>query len=254
MIKLPKGFTTDPHFNAIGSKAPNFRAWGVVYLKKKERRGYKKPITYKHYARRGRFELKDYWKKKNVVLIFFPYNLDFDGNIQILAFNNRYSEFRALNTEILGIGHDFCYAKRFNMSVTQKLGGFKGIKFPILSDIWRTISLGYGIIGTNYKTAQHSIFVIDKFGTIRHAAIYDARIGANVNEILRILRAIQYLYRRPLRVCPPQWEPGRGTGKLGSIYKSDAYFGYLERLNRRPRPAKYDTYLDKLTRQTKNKK
>ena len=254
MVYVPKGFTTDPYFNAIGSKAPDFRAWGVVYLKRKERRGLRKRVLYKQYARRGRFTLSDYKRKKNLVLIFFPYNLDFDGNMQILKFNERYEEFRALNTEILAIGNDFCYVKRYNLSVSQKFGGLKGLKFPLISDVWRTISLGYGIIGTNYKSAQHSIFIVDKFGKIRYTALYDTRIGANVGEVLRILRAVQYLYRRPLRVCPPEWQPGQETGKLGTIDQSEAYFGYLEWLNRLPRPAKYDSYLDRLSRATKKNK
>ena len=94
--------------------------------------------------------------------------------------------------------------------------------------MWRTISLGYGIIGTNYKSAQHSIFVIDKFGKIRYTALYDIRIGANIAEVIRILRAVQYLYKRPLRVCPPEWEPGQKTGKLGTIDQSKAYFDRSE--------------------------
>lgn len=56
--------------------------------------------------------------------------------------------------------------------------------------------------------------------------------------MLRILRAVQYLYRRPLRVCPPEWEPGQETGKLGTIDQSEAYFGYLEWLNQPTKPAK----------------
>ena len=68
--------------------------------------------------------------------------------------------------------------------------------------------------------------------------MYDTRIGANVGEVLRILRAVQYLYRRPLRVCPPEWEPGQETGKLGTIDQSEAYFGYLEWLNQPTKPAK----------------
>ena len=117
--------------------------------------------------------------------------------------------------------------------------------------MWRTISLGYGIIGTSYKSAQHSIFIIDKFGKIRYTAIYDARIGANIGEVLRILKAVHYLYRRPVRVCPPEWKPGHETGKLGTIDRSEAYFGHLEWLTRPPRSEKYDSYLDKLSRYTK---
>ena len=160
-------------------------------------------------------------------------------------------EFRALNTEILAIGNDFCYVKRYNLSVSQKFGGLKGLKFPLISDVWRTISLGYGIIGTSYKSAQHSIFIIDKFGKIRYTAIYDARIGANIGEVLRILKAVHYLYRRPVRVCPPEWKPGQETGKLGTIDRSEAYFGHLEWLTRTPQSDKYDSYLDKLSRDAK---
>ena len=65
------------------------------------------------------------------------------------------------------------------------------------------------------------------------------------------LRAVQYLYRRPLRVCPPEWQPGQETGKLGTIDQSEAYFGYLEWLNRPPKPAKYDSDLDSLSRKKK---
>ena len=84
--------------------------------------------------------------------------------------------------------------------------------------------------------------------------MYDTRIGANVGEVLRILRAVQYLYRRPLRVCPPEWQPGQETGKLGTIDQSEAYFGYLEWLNRPPRPEKHGSYLDQLSRATKKDK
>ena len=89
---------------------------------------------------------------------------------------------------------------------------------------------------------------------MQHTALYDIRIGANVGEVLRILRAVQYLYRRPLRVCPPEWEPGQETGKLGTIDQSEAYFGYLEWLNRPPRLPKYDSYLDKLSRAKRKNK
>jgi hypothetical protein len=72
MVKIPKGFTTDPYFNAIGSKAPEFKAWGVVYLKRKERRGIEKQVLYKQYARRGRFQLSDYHRKKKFSFNIFP--------------------------------------------------------------------------------------------------------------------------------------------------------------------------------------
>ena len=167
--------------------------------------------------------------------------------MQILKFNERYEEFRALDTEILAIGNDFCYVKRYNLSVSKKFGGLKGLKFPLISDVWRTISLGYGIIGTNYKSAQHSIFIVDKFEKIRYTALYDTRIGANVGEVLRILRAVQYLYRRPLRVCPPEWEPGQETGKLGTIDQSKAYFRLFRMVKSTTQICKIDSDLDYLS-------
>lgn len=77
MVYVPKGFTTDPYFNAIGSKAPDFRAWGVVYLKRKERRGLRKRVLYKQYARRGRFTLGDYKRKKKFGINLFSIQFRF---------------------------------------------------------------------------------------------------------------------------------------------------------------------------------
>ena len=106
---------------------------------------------------------------------------------------------------------------------------------------------------TEIYTAIGDGTTVDGTIKIQDDSSTEAVISAN-GEVLRILRAVQYLYRRPLRVCPPEWQPGQETGKLGTIDQSEAYFGYLEWLNRPPRPAKYDSYLDRLSRATKKNK
>lgn len=221
-----------PHFNAIGSKAPDFQAWGLYY--------YLHPLAYnpdhpfplyRRLTRKGQIRLKDYRHKKNVVLVFATYVADFDVHNRFLEFNDSYPMFRNLDTEVLFILHEWCLALRFGISLQQFYGGFRGTQIPLLSDPYKRLCTLYGTIGNNYHLAQNSVIIVDKEGFIRYSSFFDFRIGDSINELLRVLKTMKFLDNNPTKVCPPDWNFKTSVGNAGSISRSAPFFTRLYKRN-----------------------
>lgn len=221
-----------PHFNAIGSKAPDFQTWGLYYWLNpfSFNLDHEFPL-YRRLTRKGKIRLKDYRNKKNVVLVFATYVSDFDVHNRFLEFNSCYPLFRKLDTEILFILHEWCLALRFGISLPQIYGGFRETQIPLLSDPYKRLCTLYGTIGNNYHLAQNSVIIIDKTGTIRHASFFDFRIGDSINELLRILKTMKFLDRYPTKVCSPDWNFKSIPGEAGSITRSAPLFVRLYKRN-----------------------
>lgn len=148
---------------------------------------------------KGDIRLSDY-KGKWVVLFFYP--LDFSGvcSTEIPEFNKRLNDFKALNAEVIGANTDSIYSHN---AWIKDLGG---IDFPIISDYNKTMARDYEILLESDGIALRAAFIIDPDGKIRYTVVHEPVIGRNVNEILRVLAALQ-----SGGACPVNWEPGQAT-------------------------------------------
>jgi peroxiredoxin 2/4 len=165
----------------VGQQAPEFTLEGVVD---------------------GRFVeagLSDY-KGKWVVLFFWPLDFTFICPTEILEFSRRAGEFEKLNANILGASTDSKYAHH---AWTEKIGK---INFPMLSDITKEVSRNYGILIEGAGIALRGTFIIDPQGKIEYQAVHNLNVGRSVDEILRVLNALQ-----TGELCPVEWEPGKET-------------------------------------------
>jgi len=84
---------------------------------------------------------------------------------------------------------------------------------PLLSDITHQISKDYGVYidsGVNAGVAFRGTFLIDPTGTLRQYSINDLPVGRNVDEIIRLLQAFQFVEKYG-EVCPSKWKPGEKT-------------------------------------------
>lgn len=187
----------------IGQLAPNFTATAVYDQEFKK-------IT-----------LSDY-RGKYVVLFFYPLNFTFICPTEITAFSDSYEQFSSLNTEILGISVDSEYAHLAWIQMTRDNGGLGDLKYPLVSDLTKSISKSYNVL-TNEGKALRGLFVIDQEGVIQHSVINNLDFGRNTNETLRTLQAIQYVQLHPDEVCPANWKPGEAT-LIPDPQKSKKYF------------------------------
>jgi len=176
----------------VGQIAPDFKATAVVDQSFK---------TIKLADYRGRY----------VVLFFYPLDFTFVCPTEIIAFSNRYDEFKELNTEILGISVDSEFSHLAWIQTDRKLGGIGDLNYPLVSDIKKDISAAYNVLEPEAGVALRGLFILDKNGVVQHATINNLSFGRSVDETLRTLQAIQYVQSHPQEVCPVEWKPGDKT-------------------------------------------
>lgn len=139
-------------------------------------------------------------------LVIFAHPADFTPvcTTEFYAFQKRYEEFKKLNTELLGLSVDqvFSHIKWIEW-IKEKLG--IEIKFPIIADDLGDVSKKLGLIhpakGTNTVRA---VFIIDPEGIVRVILYYPQEVGRNMDEILRIIKALQVSDQNKVAI-PANW-------------------------------------------------
>ncbi len=179
----------------VGRPAPDFEATAVVDQEFKTIR------------------LSDYKSNKYVVLFFYPLDFTFVCPTEITAFSDRYHEFKALNTEILGVSVDSEFSHLAWIQNDRKSGGIGDLNYPLVSDLTKTISAAYNVLIPEAGVALRGLFIVDKEGIVQHATINNLSFGRSVDETLRTLKAIQHTQSYPSEVCPVGWELGQETMK-----------------------------------------
>ncbi|XP_039123854.1 2-Cys peroxiredoxin BAS1, chloroplastic [Dioscorea cayenensis subsp. rotundata] len=158
-------------------------------------------------------KLSDYIGKKYVILFFYPLDFTFVCPTEITAFSDRYSDFEKLNTEILGVSIDSVFSHLAWIQTERKSGGLGDLKYPLVSDVTKSISKSYNVLILDQGIALRGLFIIDKEGIIQHSTINNLAIGRSVDETLRTLQALQYVKENPDEVCPAGWKPGEKSMK-----------------------------------------
>jgi peroxiredoxin 2/4 len=188
----------------VGQTAPDFTATAVVDQEFK---------TLKLSAHRGKY----------VVLFFYPLDFTFVCPTEITAFSDRYSEFKALNTEVLGVSVDSEFSHLAWIQTDRKAGGIGDIAYPLVADIKKEIASRYNVLDPDAGIALRGLFIIDKDGIIQHATINNLSFGRSVDETLRVLQAIQHVQTHPDEVCPAGWQPGAKTMNPDPVKSKDFF-------------------------------
>jgi len=152
-------------------------------------------------------ELSKYYNKKYVVLFFYPLDFTFVCPSEIIAFSKKNTEFKNKNTEVLGISVDSKFTHYAWAHTPIEKGGVGPLTFPLISDLSKDISKKYNVLFNN-SISIRATFLIDKKGFIRHYSLNDLPLGRNIDEILRIINALQHNEKYG-EVCPAGWNLGK---------------------------------------------
>ncbi|RWR97095.1 2-Cys peroxiredoxin BAS1, chloroplastic-like protein [Cinnamomum micranthum f. kanehirae] len=131
-----------------------------------------------------------------------------------------------LNTEILGVSIDSVFSHLAWVQTDRKSGGLGDLKYPLISDVTKSISKSYDVLIPQQGIALRGLFIIDKEGVIQHSTINNLAIGRSVDETMRTLQALQYVQENPDEVCPAGWKPGEKSMKPDPK-KSKEYFAAI---------------------------
>ena len=195
----------------IGKLAPNFLTVGVFNQKL------------------GKIRLSDYRGKKYVLLVFYPANFTPVSPTELINLSDRVIEFRKLSTQILGISIDSPFSHLQNLLSNRYEGGLSNLKFPLVSDLTQKITKDYRLL-TEDGMSFPGIVLIDKEGIIQYYTVNSLLCGRSINEILRILKSIQYLKEHPGQACPVDWNFGQKS-MYSHPLKSKFYFKELYSLS-----------------------
>ena len=146
-------------------------------------------------------------KGKYIVLFFYPLDFTFVCPTELHAFQEQYAEFKLLGAELIGCSRDSVYAHLSWLSTPKKQGGIEGISYPLIADMKLEYIRAYDVLKEEEGISYRGLFLIDQTGIIRHQLINDTPIGRDVNEALRVLKALQH-NEKSGEVCPANWNEG----------------------------------------------
>ena len=128
--------------------------------------------------------LADY-RGRWLVLFFYPADFTFVCPSEVLAFNAAVPAFAQRNAEVLGVSTDSVFAH-----VAWMEFHIGNLDFPLASDQTHKVSRAYGVLDDSGQSAR-ALFLIDPQGVLRYQVVHDDRVGRSVDEVLRVLTALQ---------------------------------------------------------------
>lgn len=152
------------------------------------------------------FSVSNYADGKYSVVFFYPLDFTFVCPTEILAFNKAASEFEKRGCKLIGASVDSHFSHAAWRDTPLAKGGIGPVDFPLISDMERKLSSELGILadgGVTYRAA----YLIDGKGVVRHMVINDLPLGRNVEEMLRMVDALEF-FEKNGEVCPANWTQG----------------------------------------------
>ena len=166
------------------------------------------------------FSLSQYEGQKYVVFFFYPADFTFVCPTELIAFEEKAAEFAARNTVVVGASTDSEFSHWKWLQTPQNQGGIQGVKYPLVVDQSLQISKDYDVLIGNDEyneegdvvfvgepKAYRGLFLMDKSGVVRHQLVNDLPLGRNVDEVLRLIDALQFTEEYG-EVCPANWKKG----------------------------------------------
>ncbi len=193
----------------VGKKAPIFKAQAVVNGGE---------IV-------ADFSLEQYIGKKHVIFFFYPKDFTFVCPTELHAFQERLAEFESRNVAVVACSTDTEQSHWGWLQMPKAQGGIQGVKYPIVADTTKTISMNFDVLFGDYEVDENEqlsatgpmiafrgLYLIDKKGVVRHMLINDLPLGRNVDEAIRMVDALQFNEENG-EVCPANWVKGETAMK-----------------------------------------
>jgi peroxiredoxin (alkyl hydroperoxide reductase subunit C) len=166
------------------------------------------------------FSLDQFIGKKHVVFFFYPMDFTFVCPTELISFQDKLEEFEKRNVAVVGCSTDSQFSHWAWLQTERNKGGIKGVKYPIVADLAKTISKNFDVLAGDFEineeneldfdgepVAFRGLFLIDKQGIVRHQVVNDMPLGRSVEETLRMVDALQF-YEENGEVCPADWHKG----------------------------------------------
>lgn len=183
----------------VGRKAPDFSAAAVL--------GNGELV--------GQFSLSDSIKNKYSLIFFYPLDFTFVCPSELIALDHRMPEFKKRGVEVIGVSIDSQFTHHAWRNTPVEKGGIGPVSYTLIADINHAICQSYGVEHPVAGVALRGAFLIDKQGLVRAQIVNDLPIGRNVDELIRLVDALQH-HEEHGEVCPAGWNKGKAGMKAST--------------------------------------
>lgn len=144
---------------------------------------------------------------KYALIFFYPLNFTFVCPSELIALNRRMDQFKTKGVEVIGVSIDSHFSHHAWRNTPIEAGGIGPVQYTLVADIAHSICQDYGIAHPEKCVALRAAFLIDKEGMVRSQIVNDLPLGRNIDEILRLVDALQF-HEQHGEVCPAGWKKG----------------------------------------------
>lgn len=160
---------------------------------------------------------------KYAVLFFYPLDFTFVCPSELIAFDHRIEDFTSRNVEVVGVSIDSHFTHNAWRNTPVSKGGIGAVRYTLAADLTHSIAKDYDVessIGVAYRGS----FLIDRNGMVRHQVVNDLPLGRNIDEMIRMIDALQF-HEEHGEVCPAGWN----KGDAGMSASPDGVAEYLDK-------------------------
>ncbi len=155
-----------------------------------------------------KFNFKEATKGKYVVLFFYPLDFTFVCPSELIAFDHRLKEFQDRGVEVIGVSIDSQFTHNAWRNTPVEKGGIGPVGYTLVADVKHEICRAYDVEHPEAGVAFRGSFLIDRDGIVRHQVVNDLPLGRNIDEMIRMVDALQF-HEEHGEVCPAGWQKGK---------------------------------------------
>ena len=149
-------------------------------------------------------------KGKWSVVVFYPADFTFVCPTELEDLADKYEEFKKLGVEVYSVSTDTHFSHKAWADASPAI---KKVKYVMIGDPTGTITRNFDVMIEEEGLALRGTFVVNPEGQIKICEIHDLGIGRDAGELLRKVKAAQYVASHPGEVCPAKWKEGEKTLK-----------------------------------------
>lgn len=153
------------------------------------------------------FHFSNITKNKYAIVFFYPLDFTFVCPSELIALDKRMDEFNARNTVVVGVSIDSQFTHNAWRNTPINEGGIGPVRYPLVADVNHRICQAYGVEHDTACVALRGAFIIDKNGIVRAEIVNDLPLGRNIDELIRLIDAIQH-HEKHGEVCQAGWNKG----------------------------------------------
>ncbi|WP_018913118.1 alkyl hydroperoxide reductase subunit C [Thiomonas sp. FB-6] len=150
--------------------------------------------------------LKGHWS----VVVFYPADFTFVCPTELEDLADHYAEFKKLGVEVYSVSTDTHFAHKAWHDTSEAIGK---VQYVMIGDPTGAITRNFDVMIEEEGLALRGTFLINPEGQIKLCEIHDNGIGRDASELLRKVKAAQYVASHPGEVCPAKWKEGEKTLK-----------------------------------------